>query len=265
MRLLEHTGFEYTWLPKMNEEDLQINDFDFFTTLNFPNFLWSPAPLKVKPGFMLHLWDGPRPPAIPAMHPGLPSKAYTAYVDLGWAPRITPQLAADLHFRPRVGTDFNTISTDSVRLAGSGAALIYITPAIAIKGGVDYINRADIKLLPIIGIVWKPDPQTDFDITFPSPRLAKYLTTVGNTNIWWYVGGEYGGGTWTLELPGPIKSVVDINDIRIFGGFEFTSYRGVKSFIELGYVWDRNVFYAADQTLNYKPSDTLMLRAGIAL
>jgi hypothetical protein len=262
MRLIENTGFEYTWLPKFQTGDLQTHDFDFRTTVTFPNFLFGPQPLKITPGFILHLWDGP------AALPGLPSRAYTGYIDCAWNPRFTPQFGAELNFTPRIGTDFNTITSQSVRAAGKGAAILWFSDAFAVKFGVDYINRADIKMLPILGVIWKPDPKTHFDISIPSPRLSKYLSTVGTSDIWWYLGAEYGGGTWTLQYPGGIKSLTDINDIRVFGGFEWNFMRGVrdvKSFIELGYVWDREIVYTVNQALNYKPDDTLMIRAGFSL
>ena len=91
---------------------------------------------------------------------------------------------------------------------------------------------------------------------------------MGNSDLWWYVGGEYGGGTWTLQLNPASEvptSLTDINDIRVFGGFEWVHLRGIRditSFIELGFVWDREIIYAANQAFNYKPRDTLMLRAG---
>ena len=101
---------------------------------------------------------------------------------------------------------------------------------------------------PAGGILWRPNPQTYFDIYFPKPKLAQYLYTVGNTDVWWYLNGEIGGGSWTIERgqvvagqlsvpqppPNPPVIVpggptftpvvgdrrVDLNDYRIGGGFE---------------------------------------------
>ena len=71
-----------------------------------------------------------------------------------------------------------------------------------------------------------------------------------------------------LEEYAKFKSLTDINDIRVFGGFEWNFMRGVrdvKSFIELGYVWDRQIVYTINQAFNYKPNDTMMIRAGFSL
>ena len=171
MRLLEHTGFTYAWLPNSVEDDLQINDFDFFTTLTFPRFLWSPQPLKVTPGFKLHLWDGPRPPRILPTDPGLPGTAYTGYLDFGWEPLISPQFGGILHFRPYIGTDGNHVtSKNSIRPAGSGVAVVRLSERMHVKVGAEYINRARYKILPAGGVLWMPDECTHFDIYFPAPN-----------------------------------------------------------------------------------------------
>jgi hypothetical protein len=172
----------------------------------------------------------------------------------------------------------NRLTIQSFRPAGSGVAVIRLSEKMHVKAGVEYINRARYKILPAGGVLWMPDQYTHFDIYFPSPKLKKYMTTMGNSEIWWYVGGEYGGGTWTLELnqtPAPpwwpvppAASLTDINDLRVFGGFEWVHMRGVRditSFIELGFVWDREIIYAENQFYNRKPRDTLMLRAGFRM
>jgi hypothetical protein len=219
---------------------------------------------------MLHLWDGPRPPRIQWWEPGLPGTAYTAYIDFAWEPLITPQFGGELHFRPRIGTDFKHTTDESIRWAGSGVAILHLTDKLALKGGVEYINRARIKLLPAGGVLWTPSEYTEFDIYFPTPKLRQYLSTLGNSEIWGYVGGEYGGGTWTLELnPWSLPtSLTDINDYRVFGGFEWINLRGIRdirAFIEVGFVWNREIIYVANPTFNYKPRDTLLLRAGFSL
>ena len=65
------------------------------------------------------------------------------------------------------------------------------------------------------------------------------------------------------KLPGQA-----VNDLRVYSGFEWVNMRGIRditSFIEFGFVWDREIIYAADQSFNYKPRDTLMLRAGFKM
>ena len=44
---------------------------------------------------------------------------------------------------------------------------------------------------------------------------------MGNQDLWWYVGGEYGGGAWTVEREGDFSDRIDINDIRVMLGLEW--------------------------------------------
>jgi len=262
-RFLQNVSFQYTWLPKLTDSDtaLQIHDFEVSTTALFPNFMHSAQPLLVTPGFVLHLWDGPSD----LVH-DLPSRAYSAYLDLGWNPEITPQVFAELGFRAGIYSDFNQITNNSLRLQGLGVLNLRLTPTVTIKGGAVYINRLDKKLLPVVGLVWEPDSLSRYDITFPYPRISKYLTTLGDKKVWWYIGGEYGGGSWTIKrhdfvTMDEVGDQIDINDLRVFAGLEATHANNMKAFIEVGYVWDRKIIYRSELS-NLGLDDTMMVRAG---
>ncbi len=108
-----------------------------------------------------------------------------------------------------------------------------------------------------------------WEIYFPRPKLSQRLTTLGNTDLWWYVAAEYGGGSWTVERTlGPLagsSDQVDINDIRVYGGFEwFSRMTTVKGFVELGWVTERKLVYRTDSAANISLQDSLMLRGGLA-
>jgi hypothetical protein len=159
--------------------------------------------------------------------------------------------------------------------------VLALTPTVALKGGVTYLDRLDLKLLPAAGILWRPNPKTNFDIYFPKPKLAQYLTTIGNTDVWWYINGEIGGGSWTVDrsavflmnplLPlGPTKAVsvggdrrVDLNDYRIGGGLEWTCQTGVRGFVEAAYVFERQLVFAAGPVTKHDLTDSVMVRGGL--
>ena len=113
-----------------------------------------------------------------------------------------------------------------------------------------------------------------WDIYFPRPKLANYATTIANTEVWWYVGGEYGGGSWTIQHPAgtaffagfpvaipAVSDRIDINDIRVFLGLDFTRPSGFTGFVEGGYVWRREIVYVS-AVPDLELEDTFMLRAG---
>ncbi len=263
-RFLENIAFQYTYLPRLTDDAtaVGVQDFDISATALFPDFLFSKQPLLVTPAFVLHLWDGPSTEVQ-----DLPSKAYSAYLDLAWNPEITPRLFAELGFRIGAYTDFNTINTDSIRMQGLAVANVRVTPTMTVKAGVVYIDRLDIKLLPVVGVLYEPDSLTRFDITFPYPRLARYWTTIGDKKVWWYVGGEYGGGSWTIhrydfddgETHG---DQIDLNDYRVFFGLEATHPNRLRAFAEVGYVWKRDLIYRSQAVPDLSLDNTMMIRVG---
>lgn len=266
LKFVQNLRLRDTWLAGDSDPNqFGSNDTELAVTFAFPNFLFSQQPLLISPGFILSLWD---PPALPATAPAaygeLPSQVYSAYVDFYWTPQMSQRLSAELDFRIGVYSDFQSVGSDAIRPQVYGA-LIYRTlnPALAIKGGATYINRADIQVLPVFGVIWTPDQFTCFDITFPNPKLSHYAWRWGNTDVWWYIAGEYGGGSWEINDAG--DALVDINDLRAIAGLEWTGgWVSAKTFIEVGYVFNREVFFSAPPGYVLKLDDTIMVRGGIA-
>lgn len=272
LKLFQHARVSHEWLNGESGADLRSNDTFLTTTLAMPNFLWTGQPWFLSPGFGLHLWSGPWVTTGPARF--FPSKAYSAFVDVGWESDPQTRFGVEASGRIGVFTDFEHVETESLRPMGLVLLRYNMTTKVVLKAGVDYINRADVKLLPAGGIVWTPNSQTRFDIYFPQPKFASYLTTLGNWDLWWYVAGEYGGGVWTLRYDGVIgpgansESLTDINDLRLMIGLELgppttggLGQRGI--FFEVGYVWDREIVVVAANA-SQRLSDTIMLRGGIA-
>lgn len=272
MRLFQNLRVKHTWLMgDQGATELGVDETEIGTTVNFPRFLWSNFPLHVSPVFAMDWWDGPE--VIPGTFPtdditlpldggyGLPSRVYAASLSFAWQPQITPQLVADLETSVGVYTDFEGITADSVRVQGTALGVLTLTPTTTLKLGVTYLDRVDVKLLPAGGVVWTPNPQTRWDIYFPRPKLARYLTTIGYTDIWFYLNGEYGGGSWTIGGEA-IDRRVDMNDIRVGGGLEWTHQTGLYGFVEAAYVFDRQLVFATGGPFEYDLQDTVMVRGG---
>lgn len=266
LRLFQDVRFSYTWLDGGDgTREMGIDEAEIATTVNFPNFLWSGAPLQVSPVFIMHWWDGPETSFVgPNPFPTeLPPRVYSALLDFAWQPYLTQYLSADLDASIGVFTDFEGFTSDSVRIQGTGMGSLAVTPTTTLKAGVTYLDRVDIKLLPAGGIVWIPNPQTRWDLIFPKPKVARYLTTVGNTDIWVYLNGEYGGGSWTVRRAGASDRRMDINDIRVGGGLEWTHQFGLGAFVEAAYVFDRELVFASGIPERHTLKDTVMVRGGL--
>ena len=265
LRLFQGPRFRHAYLHGNDAADaLMINDSDLSLALAIPNFLYSTQPLYLLPSFSLHQWSGLRAPNTAE----LPPLAYSAFLDSGWQTDPARILGAELGLRVGMFSDFETATSDSLRIQGRGIGRVRITPKVTLKGGVIYLDRNKVKLLPAGGVLWQPNPDTRFDLFFPEPKLAHYLATVGTADTWWYVGGYYGGGSWTVKRDSGVKESIDINDIRLVLGLEWGRSDQMRDgrrvgFFEVGYVFDRELLFKETPLDNLDLQDTFMLRAGI--
>lgn len=264
IRFFQGPRFRHAYLHGNQDADaLMINDTDIALAFAWPNFLFSTQPLYLMPSFSLHQWDGPKPTA-PA---DLPAVAYSAFLDSGWQTDPGRILGAELGLRVGMFSDFNTATSDSLRVMGRGIGRVRLTPRATLKLGVLYLDRNRVKLLPAGGLLWQPNPETRFDLFFPEPKLAHYLSTVGTADTWWYVGGYYGGGSWTVERTNGTNDSIDINDLRLVLGLEWGRNDQMREgrrvgFLEVGYVFDRELRYKTSPMDNLRLQDTVMVRAG---
>jgi hypothetical protein len=258
LRFLQDLRLRWTWLAPIGSDSLGINDIQTGASFAVPFFKTS-SPLVITPGFGMQFWQGPVTEA-PAFA-DLPARTYDAYLDSAWYPTITPWLSAQIGVRIGAYTDFNTFSANSIRYMGRGLGVVSLTPTLQIAAGIVYIDRLLIKMFPAGGVIWTPNPDAKYEFLFPNPKLARRMTTLGNTDLWIYGWGEYGGGSWTIQRIG-FNDQFDYNDIRFGAGLETFGYRGVHGYFEVAYAFNRQILYRSG-TPNYYPSDTVMLRAGI--
>ena len=265
-RRLQGLRFRYTYVsPGSKPEHLGMNDLDASLAFAFPNFLNLNQPLYVIPSFSLHLWDGPDGVTTTS---DLPSKVFDAFVDLGWESDPNKMVSTDFGLRLGVFSDFDTYTDRSFRVRGRALLNFRLTPVTSFKGGVYYVNRDELKLIPAVGLLYRPDPYTRIDLYFPKPKYARYYRTLGTYDLWWYLTGDYGGGNWTITRDSGIEESVDINDLRAIAGFEWGPSNALAAgrrsgFAEIGYVFNREVLYHTQQADNFDPDNAFMFRLGI--
>jgi hypothetical protein len=265
-RLLQRIRVSQSWIGGGDEpRDLGVYDTEVSATFDLPLFGLQDHFL-ITPGFALHLWDGPDG----STGADLPGQTYDAYLDVGWNPKFTNYFGAELGARVGAYTEFDTFSSDSIRVMGRGLGVLNLSPTLQAKLGVMYIDRNDIKLLPAGGFIWDPSEDRHWEIFFPRPKFAQRLSTVGNHNIWAYLAGEYGGGAWTIvrntNLGGSFTDSFDYNDFRIMIGAEWIpiAKNGPSGFFEVGYVFKRELVYVSLMPPSLDLPDTFMLRGGFS-
>jgi hypothetical protein len=261
-RFAETPQIQYAWVPDGSSVgSVNMSEFDVSVVFAFPNFMESEQPIYVAPSFGLTMFEGPQSPE-------LPGQVYSAYLDVQWTSDPTQRFYADLGVTVGIHSAFDTMTTDSLRLTGHALANISLEENTTLTFGVMYFDRVNIKMLPAFGVFWNPHPEIRIDLFFPRPRISQYYTSINNYDVWWYVGGEYGGGSWTMKPNGLASSQVDINDLRLVTGLEFGLAEQLRlgrhiGFIEAGIVFDREVIYKNTPGDNFSPGTTVMLRAGL--
>lgn len=240
---------------------VQINDTEIATSLSLPNFLGSNMPLTISPGFGVHLWSGPNSFVT---GDDLPGSAYSAYLAFDHSTPIDQQLGGEFNFTTGVYSDFDTFTQHSLRFTGVGLVWLRLSPNTTFKFGAEYLDRLAVKLLPAGGIFWSPDPGKRLSFYFPRPKFAFRFPNFGNAELWGYVSGEYGGGSWTIKRAAGFSDQVDLNDFRIMAGLEWIGLRGVTGFGEIGYVFERQIIYRSTDPLDNYLGTAIMFRGGFA-
>ncbi len=257
LKFMQDVRLRWEWLAPIGDRPLGLNDVQTNVTFAVP-FFRTTSPLMITPGFGIQFWEGPVTEA--PYFADLPPRTYEAFLDSAWYPRVNNWFSAQLGVRVGAYTDFNTFNTNSIRIMGRGLGVVNITPTWQVALGVVYLDRVLIKILPAGGLIWVPNPDARYEFLFPNPRGTRRWTTLGNTDIWVYLAGEYGGGSWTAQRE-MLSDQFDYNDLRVFGGIESFGLRGFHAFFEVGYVWDRKIIYRFGPP-DFPASDTIMLRAG---
>src|SRR4029453_3994802 len=131
--------------------------------------------------------------------------------------------------------------------------------------GVAYVNRAGASVLPVGGVIYEPDVTRRFELVFPRPRAWWLLpdSAPGADERWIYVGGEFGGGVWSITRPSTGDlDLLSYSDWRLLAGDERKGAGGLSTRYEAGYVFNREVEYDS-ATPEVSLDDTVFMRAGI--
>lgn len=259
-RFLERPRARHTFMPGNNGNELNLNEIEVATTLNFPNWFNSGQPLMFSPGFIFHFWNGPDA----ATGFDLPAQAYSAYLSFDHTTDTRRNFGLENNFTVGVYSDFDHLNSDSLRLTGKLLAWQRINSYMVGKIGVEYLDRVRTKLLPAFGVYATPTPDMKLDLYFPRTKLSHRVPNFNDFEVWSYVGGEYGGGSWTIERDDGTDDQVDLNDVRTFIGLEWIGPRRVTGFVEFGYVFERQLVYKSDPINDLELQDSIMIRSGLA-
>jgi hypothetical protein len=269
-------SFVNTYLPRMGSDGFGWYDAELTSVWGLP-FPSKDAPLVITPGIATHWLDGPAGLDIPP-------QLHDVYTEFRWLPKIGDRFRADIAVQPGYYSDWDGSSVRAVRILGHGSGIYDWTPTFQLVLGVAYLDRPDIELLPIAGFIWKPNPDATYQIVFPTPRISWRLLADGNnpklyrmddslggpsgprwnwtSELWLYLGGELGGGTWAIRHSDGTSDLMSYSDWRVFAGLETKSLRTLSSHVEIGYVFHRYIRLTSTGDDDFV-GNTLMARAGV--
>ena len=250
--------FSSTWLDSGGNRGFGMVDLELRTVLGLP-IPSRRSPLVVTPGFAVHYLDGP-------MISDLPARVYDATVQFRWWKRFTPRFGIDFAVTPGVFGDFEHRGSEAFRIPGHVAARFEWTPRAEILFGAAYLDRDDVAVLPVGGLIWRPRDDWSLEMVAPRPRIARRVRSPWDDTDaiehWVYLAGEFGGGTWAIRRAEDTDDVLTYRDFRAIVGVERKALWRLDWRLELGYVFERAIEYAG-ATPDVEPSDTVMLRGSL--
>ena len=255
-----HPRAEATQLLHFGDRGLGVTEVEAKLGIDIP-FLSEEAPFKIAPGAAGRWFDGPSSP-FASNRPDLPSQMSDFYVDFSWRPRPAKWLFIDMKVTPGFYSDLRNTSSDAFRLRGHGAAIVALSEKFQIVLGAAYVNRYNYKVVPIGGIRWLPNEDTEFRLVVPAPRISHRIANFGDTKIKLYLSGEYGGGFWAVRRDNGQDDVVDYSDFRLLSGVEAELPGDRRWYAEIGYVFRRRIDYVSTIPPTFQPTDTLLFRIG---
>lgn len=164
-------------------------------------------------------------------------------------------LSYDVSAAVLAASDFEGSSRDGIRFPAHAVGYVPLTPGTDLVLGVDYLDREDIRMLPVAGLLLRPDPDVRLELVFPRPRLELQLTAEKRC----YLFGGLGGGTWAVERDSELDDLASLYELQLGIGLSDRADSGEWSSLEFIYLFDRRLEYESGVG-DYDIGPTLMIR-----
>ncbi len=239
------------WGYRTSEDAMSwtVGDGDQFGSFAFePNpYLKSGIASGLEVGAGVQLLSGPQRTDMPAQ---------VFEFSLGYQKRaVIGDLAYDVSVAILAASDFEGSSRDGIRFPAHAVGYYALTDNFSLAFGADYLDRGDIRLLPVGGLLLRPDPAIRIELVFPRPRVDFQLTS----DYRLYFNGGLGGGTWAVERDSELDDLVSLYQLQVGVGLAKLDSEGSWGAFELVYLFDRKLEYAYGPG-SYDIGPTIMLR-----
>ncbi|MEX0643281.1 MAG: hypothetical protein WD468_11300 [Pirellulales bacterium] len=251
--------FTATYLPQLNDDSLGWTDLDWEVVTALP-FFTRENPIIITPSYTWHFLDRPEGFDLPSRLNDLTMDFHVFRVyDNSWIFdfAVTPGLYVD---------DHSFDSSDACRINGRAVAVYVPNPEWKWLMGVQYVNGAWNKIVPIAGFTYQPNEDVKYEAVFPQPRAAWRLPMSpipGRDEYWFYLAGEFTTSIWAIEQDDGTPDTFAYRDIRFILGLEHKVVGGLSCRGELGWVFRRDMKIASLGSHEIGLDDTLMARVGL--
>lgn len=260
-KLFQNFGVDFTWITaSAARKNMGLFRLDLCGDMAIPLFASQENPFLFEPRFAMNYWSGPKSNVY-----DMAAHTFDASLGLRWLPKFqlaqmaTP-LNFDLFFSIGIYSDFEKVTGSSFRFPSWGYVSLDVTNNIKAKIGVWYLDRVRNKVFPSGGVIWSPNPQWEFQILFPNPRVTYRPPGASLKDMSVFARGEYGGGSWTVshDLLGNCQT--DYNDYRLLFGIDWKGRANGQGFFEIGVAFARELYLARGGSYDLDPG--FIMQAG---
>lgn len=174
----------------------------------------------------------------------IPPELYVFETQFFYRRPINERFSAMAIFSPSIRSDLST-SDRAFRIFALGLLnWKYIPDRLTLSGGAVFLGRADLPVLPAIGLTWTPNRRTKLDLRFPDSRLSYRLAKDGRrSEKWSYMKLGLGGNTWAVTRASGETDELSLRDFRLSLGVEKLLDGGGGWFLESGITFNRRLEY----------------------
>lgn len=218
----------FQWIPGSND------DLGWFSWQSDP-YLRRESNAGLILGFNLHGLSGP-------VTPDVSPRLYDAVAAYQVRRTISERFSYDVSASVGVFSDFEGSARKGVRFPAHAVGMLHLNHRADLVFGIDYLDREDIKVLPVAGVSIREFivPNMRLDLVFPRPRLDFVVDNQHRV----YFAALLGGGTWDFEATANTRELLTYRDYRVLFGFEFADDENDLSAIEFGYAFSRELEFA---------------------
>jgi len=253
--MFQKINFDVLWAPTGKGADaLGLTQLNLSATFGLPAPT-KEAPLLLKPFLQTWFFDYPDSGG---------ETFYTTGLDLGWfVPLGKNKFMLALGITPSYSGDFKA-KKESFRIPAYLLGIWTYNPRTKVILGVLYLDRStSYNWLPAGGIIWTPNEDINFELTFPRIRLSqriKWWGSVAGDSVsdWLYTSFEFGTGSWGKQVMKDFDVRVEYSDYRWLLGYERRCLSGLTLALELGWMFKREI--AWDNYGSFHPNDAFFLQ-----